>query len=119
MNFKRCLRCGSFYANENNVCPNCEPKEKYEMGQVKKFLAVNLQNGINGQNNVNENASSNALGNQNDSIRLMGMPINQICEGTGVKMENINRFMEDKNFAKSINELSNINFDNNDNNINL
>ena len=27
MEFNRCSRCGAFFMTENNICPNCEPKD--------------------------------------------------------------------------------------------
>ena len=37
MNFNKCSRCGCFFMSETTVCPNCQPKDQYEMGQLKNF----------------------------------------------------------------------------------
>ncbi len=38
MQFKKCSRCGCFFVNNGDVCPNCEPKDIFEMGKLKSFL---------------------------------------------------------------------------------
>ena len=41
MNFNKCSRCGCFFMTNSSVCPNCQPKDQYEMGQLKNFLEEN------------------------------------------------------------------------------
>ena len=31
MNFKKCLRCGCFFSSIDDICPNCAPKDNFEM----------------------------------------------------------------------------------------
>lgn len=38
MQFNRCSRCGAFFTSDGDVCPNCEPKDTFEMGKLKSFL---------------------------------------------------------------------------------
>lgn len=40
MNFNKCERCGCFFVTEQNVCPKCEPKENFEMKQLKNYLST-------------------------------------------------------------------------------
>ena len=35
MQFNKCSRCGCFFVNSGDVCPNCAPKDNFEMN---KFL---------------------------------------------------------------------------------
>ena len=83
MNFKRCLRCGCFFSSVDEICPNCAPKDDFEMSKLKTFLV-----------NQPEEAS-----------------IPDIIKGTGIEEANLNRFMNNKNFIKEIKkEKNNINF---------
>ena len=38
MQFNRCNRCGAFFVNSSDVCPNCQPKDNFEMNKLKNFL---------------------------------------------------------------------------------
>lgn len=83
MNFKKCVRCGCFFSSVDEVCPNCSPKDTFEMSKLKTFLV-----------NQNEEAS-----------------ISEIIRETGIEESNINRFMNNKNFMKDVNkEKNNIHF---------
>ena len=82
MNFKKCLRCGCFFSSVDDICPNCAPKDNFEMSKLKTFLV-----------NQTEEAS-----------------IPDIIKGTGIEESNINRFMSNKNFIKEVKkEKNNIN----------
>ena len=35
MQFNKCSRCGCFFVSNGDVCPNCAPKDNFEMN---KFL---------------------------------------------------------------------------------
>ncbi len=83
MNFKRCLRCGCFFSSVDEICPNCAPKDDFEMSKLKTFL-------------VNQPKESS---------------IPDIIKGTGIEEANLNRFMNNKNFIKEVKkEKNNINF---------
>ena len=83
MNFKKCVRCGCFFSSVDEVCPNCSPKDTFEMSKLKTFLV-----------NQNEEAS-----------------ISEIIRETGIEESNINRFMNNKNFMQDVNkEKNNIHF---------
>jgi len=38
MQLNRCGRCGSFFMANGDVCPNCQPKDLYEINKLKNFL---------------------------------------------------------------------------------
>ncbi len=83
MNFKKCVRCGCFFSSVDEVCPNCSPKDNFEMSKLKTFLV-----------NQVEEAS-----------------ITDIIKETGIEESNLNRFMNNKNFMKDVNkEKNNIHF---------
>lgn len=82
MNFKKCLRCGCFFSSVDDICPNCTPKDNFEMSKLKSFLSNQI-----------EEAS-----------------ISDISRGTGIEESNINRFMNNKDFIKTVKkEKNNIN----------
>ena len=79
MNFNKCSRCGCFFMSDNNVCPNCEPKDISEMSLLKNFLIDNVE-----ENNT----------------------IESISAATGISAKNINRFLAQKEFSEFSNGLS-------------
>jgi Zn ribbon nucleic-acid-binding protein len=64
MEFKKCNRCGGFFASEGNVCPKCSPKDTLELSTFKNYIE---ENGI-------------------SSVESMSV-------GTGISAKNINRFI--------------------------
>lgn len=71
MNFNKCCRCGCFFMSDNNVCPNCQPKDQYEMNQLKNFLE--------------ENTSQ--------------INIDNLSSYTGISVKNLNRFLAQEQFS--------------------
>ena len=71
MELNKCSRCGAFFATNNNICPNCEPKDNFELAKLKNFLE--------------ENDCPNSL----DSLSL----------DTGISVKNLNRFLEYNDFS--------------------
>ncbi len=71
MNFNKCSRCGCFFMSDGSVCPNCQPKEQYEMSQLKDFLEENT-------NQIN---------------------IENLSSSTGISVKNLNRFLAQEQFA--------------------
>ncbi len=71
MNFNKCSRCGCFFMSDNNVCPNCQPKDQYEMSQLKNFLEENT-------NEIN---------------------MDTLSASTGISVKNLNRFLAQEQFA--------------------
>ena len=52
MEFKKCERCGAFFASNNNVCYNCTTKEKSDFSKFRTYLNdVNIDN-INSLNDL-------------------------------------------------------------------
>ena len=41
MDFKKCVRCGSFFMSVNSICHNCEPKDRIDMANLNSFIAGN------------------------------------------------------------------------------
>lgn len=74
MNFKKCERCGCFFATSNDVCPKCTPKDNFEMEKLKNYLNGNTQT---------------------DSII-------DISSNTGISAKNINRYLNSTNFTNTI-----------------
>ena len=72
MEFKKCLRCGAFFMNENSVCPNCETKDRADIFQLNKF--------------INQEASYNS--------------IHELSTQTGISTNNINRFIKDNSLPE-------------------
>lgn len=78
MEFKRCQRCGSFYASNNDICYNCQAKDSYEMSKLKNFFE------------------------ENDNIQS----IEELSSYTGISVKNLNRFMNTGEFS-SMNHFDN------------
>ena len=68
MEFKKCLRCGCFFASNNNVCCNCETKDSFDIARLNSILE------------------------DNDSFNS----IEELSNISGINLNNLNRFIEDK-----------------------
>lgn len=68
MDFKKCVRCGCFFASNNNVCCNCESKDNFDIAKINTLLE--------------ENESYNS--------------VEELSNITGVNISNLNRFILDK-----------------------
>ena len=80
MEFKRCERCGAFFASNDNVCYNCSTKEKADFSKFKTYInEVNIDN-INSLNDL--------------SIR------------TGISGKTINRFLDNEDFLDIANQIN-------------
>ena len=71
MQFKKCSRCGSFFMTDSDVCPNCKPKDIYDMNKLKNFL---------------ENCDTN-------------ISTEQISFSTGISEKNLHRFFSCTEFS--------------------
>ena len=78
MEFKKCERCGCFFASNSDVCGNCGPKDSLEMLKLKNYLE--------GENYSNS--------------------INSISVDTGISVKNLNRYLENKEFSKLSSKLN-------------
>ena len=38
MELKKCARCGSFFASSNNVCCNCESKDRQDIYKLNNYI---------------------------------------------------------------------------------
>lgn len=52
MEFKKCDRCGCFFASNDNVCHNCLTKERFEMSKFKTYIEENNICDINSLNEL-------------------------------------------------------------------
>ena len=41
MEFKKCMRCGCFFVSENDVCCNCQSRDKMDIARVNSVLEEN------------------------------------------------------------------------------
>ena len=83
MEFKKCERCGCFFASNDTICQNCTPKDNFEKAKLKTYLE-------------NENCSNSI-----DSISI----------DTGISVKNLNRHLGSKEFStfsKQYNPLANV-----------
>ena len=71
MNFNKCERCGCFFVTDQNVCPKCEPKENFEMQQLKNYLSTH-----------------NAI------------TVEDISTNTGISERNLDRFLKQDEFTQ-------------------
>ena len=78
MKFNKCSRCGVFFVNSNDVCPNCEPKDNFEMNKLKNFL---------------ENSDTNCS-------------MESISYDTGISMKNHNRYFSKDSFVNFKSNIS-------------
>lgn len=66
MEFKRCNRCGNFFVSDNNICYECEIKDRADIAKLNTIL-----------------------GNSSESLS-----INDLSATSGINPSNINRFIE-------------------------
>ena len=64
MEFKKCIRCGSFFVTEGEICQNCTPKDRLDIIKFNNYI----------ENNVGETATN-------------------ISINTGINIKNVNRYL--------------------------
>jgi len=74
MEFKQCARCGCFFMTDNNVCGNCESKDKIDLAVLNNFIDSDME------------YSS----------------IHDISINTGISVNNLNRFIKDNNIKTDL-----------------
>lgn len=69
MEFKKCMRCGSFFMSDNDVCFNCQSKDKMDIAKLNSILDetnfnslqdLSMSSGVN-INNLNRYISNNQI----------------------------------------------------------
>ncbi len=70
MEFKRCVRCGCFFMSNNDVCCNCESKDRFDIAKLNNILEedtnfnsvqdLSIASGIN-LNNLNRFIANNKI----------------------------------------------------------
>ncbi len=76
MELNKCSRCGAFFTTNTNVCPNCEPQDKFEMAKLKDFI----------QENITDNTNPYST--------------EELACYTGITQKNINRFISQDSTLK-------------------
>lgn len=71
MDLKKCVRCGCFFSSDNNVCYNCESKDRQDISKLNTYIG-----------------NSSEIGD-----------INNLSFNTGVSTKNITRFIENNDIA--------------------
>ena len=74
MEFKKCVRCGCFFMSDNDVCCNCEVRDKMDISKIHSILDENdnfnsiqdlsILSGVN-INNLNRFISNNYISDLN------------------------------------------------------
>jgi len=82
MEFKKCERCGDFFASTNNICTNCLNKDNFDISKLKNFFDINED---------------------------ITFSINDISVGTGISTKNISRFLQNEQFIENKNFISDFN----------
>lgn len=72
MEFKKCDRCGCFFASADSVCHNCLTKERFEMSKFKTYIEENNISNINS--------------------------LNELSIGVGIPIKTLNRFLSNDDF---------------------
>lgn len=77
MEFKKCMRCGCFFISDDDVCCNCQDKDRIDIAKINYILDENntlnsiqeLSNtsGVN-INNINRFISKNKINNFNVNL---------------------------------------------------
>ena len=80
MEFKKCARCGAFFASNDNVCYNCSTKERADFSKFKTYIdEINIDN-------INS--------------------LNDLSIGTGISSKTLNRFLGNEDFLDIANQIN-------------
>ena len=71
MEFKKCMRCGCFFMSDNDVCCNCQSKDRMDISKLNSIL--------------DENISYNS--------------IEDLSIASGIHVNNLNRFISNKQIS--------------------
>lgn len=85
MEFKRCERCGSFFAGMNSVCSHCIGKENLDLSKLKNYFEESSEN-----IDISMNASD--INNNIDSISY----------ATGITSKNLTRQLQNEVIFKDL-----------------
>lgn len=72
MEFKKCARCGCFFMSSNDVCCNCESKDRFDIAKLNNFLEEN-------NNNFNS--------------------VESLSIASGINLNNLNRFIKNNKIS--------------------
>ena len=80
MEFKKCERCGAFFASNDNVCYNCSTKERADFSKFKTYIdEINIDN-------INS--------------------LNALSIGSGISEKTLNRFLDHEDFLDIANQIN-------------
>lgn len=71
MEFKKCIRCGCFFTSNDNICCNCESKDRYDIAKINNILE------------------------DNDTFNS----IEELSSFSGVNLNNLNRFIKNNKIS--------------------
>ena len=80
MEFRKCDRCGCFFASNDNVCHNCLTKERFEMSKFKTYIE---------ENNISDINS-----------------LNELSIGTGLSGKTLNRFLSQEDISDIASQIN-------------
>ena len=80
MEFRKCDRCGCFFASNDNVCHNCLTKERFEMSKFKTYIE---------EDNISDINS-----------------LNELSIGTGLSGKTLNRFLSQEDFSDIASQIN-------------
>lgn len=77
MEFKKCMRCGCFFMSDNDVCCNCQSRDKMDIAKLNSILDENntfnsvqdlsILSGVNVKN-LNRFISNNQIPNLDNNL---------------------------------------------------
>ena len=73
MEIKKCVRCGSFFVTDGEVCGNCVPKDKLDIFKLKNYFEEN----------------------SNSSVETISI-------NTGISTRNVERYLKGDNFPNIV-----------------
>ena len=80
MEFKKCNRCGAFFASNDRLCCNCSIKERAEFSKFKTYI---------------------------DEINIANIhSLNNLSIETGISEKTLNRFLTYEDFSDVANQIS-------------
>ncbi len=68
MEFKKCARCGCFFATSNEVCCNCESKDRLDISRLNSIIEDDINFGS----------------------------VEELSYTSGINISNLNRFIRNK-----------------------
>ena len=74
MEFKKCIRCGCFFASDNDTCCSCTCKDNADIFKLKEYF--------------------------DDHTNIT--TVHEVSLNTGIALENLNRYLQTEDFSPYI-----------------